>query len=133
MQIADKLKEKGYRLTKPRQELIKVLAHYPITAQDIYLALRKKNIQIDLASVYRSLMLFVEMGIVREVDFNENKKRYEIVDKNNHHHHFVCSNCRAVEDVIINENELLKAITKKSKFKINHHNLEFFGLCQNCQ
>jgi Fe2+ or Zn2+ uptake regulation protein len=79
------------------------------------------------------LELLVRMEVVREVDFNEDKKRYEIIDKNNHHHHLVCNNCKTIEDVVLKENQLLEAITTKSKFKIDSHNLEFYGLCQNCQ
>lgn len=133
MVLINRLKEKGYRVTKARRELLKVLAHYPLTVQEIYNDLIEKKIHIDLTSVYRSLELFVTMGIVREVDLGEDKKRYEMIDKNNHHHHLICNNCKLIEDVVVNEDYLLKTVGANLKFKIDHHNLEFFGLCQNCQ
>lgn len=131
--ILDQLKHKGYRLTKPRQELLHVLVDYPLTVHEIYSTLQKKNISIDLASVYRSLELFVNMGIVRVIELNDNKKRYELVDIHNHHHHLICTNCKTIEDVNINENNFLKEMQRKSAFKVDHHHLEFFGLCKNCQ
>lgn len=133
MQIVERLKNQGYRVTKPRQELLKILSHYPLTVQEISDALHKKNIQIDLASIYRSLELFVGMGIVHVIALGEDKKRYELVDAHHHHHHLVCNQCGAIEDITLNENTLMKEVNKKSSFKIDHHHLEFFGICQKCQ
>ena len=44
MEILDQIKNKGYRLTKPRQEILKVLAHYPLTVQQIYIRHCKRKI-----------------------------------------------------------------------------------------
>lgn len=133
MKLLAQLKQHGYRLTKPRQELLTTLSSYPLTVQQIHESLQKKNIRVDLASIYRSLELFVEMGIVHVIEFGEDKKRYEIVDHDNHHHHLLCNKCGTIEDITINESTLLTHIQTKSKFKIDHHHLEFFGLCQHCQ
>ena len=78
MKISDRIKKQGYRLTKPRQELLKVLNDYPHTVLEIHALLKKKNIHIDLASTYRSLELFMKMGIVTAIDFGDDKKRYEM-------------------------------------------------------
>lgn len=133
MNTLEYLKQKGYRLTKPRQELLHTLSSYPLTVQQISDALRKKNIRVDLASIYRSLELFVDMGIVHVIEFGEDKKRYEIVDQDNHHHHLMCNKCGTIEDITVNEHSLLTEISTKSNFKIDHHHLEFFGICQHCQ
>lgn len=127
------IKEKGYRLTKPREEILKVLESYPLTAQEIHNALVLKHISVDLASVYRSLELFVDMGIVHAIELGENKRRYELVDEKNHHHHLICNSCGNIEDISVDEKKLLTEVDKKSKFKIDHHHLEFFGTCSRCQ
>lgn len=127
------LKKNGYRITKPRQEIIKVLKSYPLTVSDIHHLLTRKNIRIDLASVYRTLELFVELGIVRRIEIGGDKNRYELSDEENHHHHLVCNNCGTIEDITVNENSLLEEVNNKSAFKIDHHHLEFFGLCRDCQ
>jgi len=133
MQILDELKKKGYRLTKPRQEVLKALTSFPMSVQEIYATLQQNHISIDLASVYRTLELFVKMGIVYAIDLGEDKKRYELVQPQNHHHHIVCNSCGVIEDVKFNETSLDKEIFRKSQFKVDHHHLEFFGLCANCQ
>ncbi|MEO6509260.1 MAG: Fur family transcriptional regulator [Patescibacteria group bacterium] len=133
MDTVDQLKKQGYRLTKPRKELLKVLATYPLTVKEIYESLKNKNIHIDLASVYRSLDLFVKMGVVHIIELGSDKKRYEIVDEQKHHHHLVCNKCGSIEDVAFDEKNLLEELQTKSTFQINHHHLEFFGLCHNCQ
>ncbi len=133
MKPLDELKKQGYRSTKPRQEVIKVLNARPLTVGEIYSTLQKKHIKIDLASVYRSLDLFLKMGVVNSIDLGEDKRRYELVQSQNHHHHLVCNHCGKIEDVKFDENLFDDKIIKKSHFKIDHHHLEFFGLCKNCQ
>lgn len=132
MKILEELKNKGYRITKPREELLKILDKYPLTVQEMDKELNKKNIHIDLASIYRSLELFVNMGIVHVIELGEDKKRYELVNDQNHHHHLVCNRCGTIEDIEINEKNLLQEVQKKTSFKIDHHHLEFFGICMNC-
>lgn len=127
------LQQKGYRLTKPRQEIVKVLKQYPLTAQELYDSLRKRNSVIDLTSVYRSLELFVTLGIVRTLELGEAKRRYELVDEKNHHHHLVCNTCGSIADIRITEEPFVTEVREKTTFKVDHHHLEFFGLCANCQ
>ncbi len=133
MDIQKLLKQKGYRITAERQHVIKVLCARPLSVQEIYIQLKKKNIKIDLTSVYRSLCIFVELGIVRALELGEGKKRYELVDERNHHHHLICSKCKDIEDIFIEEKSLMREVEVKSKFKIDNHHLEFFGLCFHCQ
>lgn len=133
MNVLDELKNKGHRLTKPRKELLKVLRGYPLTVQEIFSSLQKKKINIDLASVYRSLELFVEMGVVHVIQFGEDKKRFELVESDNHHHHLVCNYCGTIQNITLDEKILLKQVAANSEFKIDHHHLEFFGRCKKCQ
>ncbi len=133
MQILDQLKQQGYRLTKPREEVLKTLSGYPRTVQEIYEVLRKKHQSVDLASVYRTLDLFVDLGVIYSIELGEGKKRYELVNKENHHHHLVCNHCGTIKDIEINEYILNKELKKHTSFKVDHHQLEFFGLCAKCQ
>ncbi len=134
MDKLQKLKKSGYRITKPRQEILKILYSYPLTVQEIATSLKKKKTSIDLASIYRGLELFKQMGIVQEIEFGEGKKRYELVDQNKHHHHLVCNNCGRIEDMRSKqENKMIKELQKKTNFKIQDHSIELFGLCYKCQ
>lgn len=129
-----KIREEGFRVTSQRKNILDVISSNPKTANQIFEKLRTKKIEIDLVSVYRTLMLFLKFELVSEVDFGDGKKRYELIKENNHHHHIICSNCGDVEDVVLNqEKKLLKEITDRTRFQIDKHSLEFFGICQTCQ
>ena len=130
MNTFSRLRLQGYRITSQREAIFKKIKQYPQTAEEIFTNLNKK---VDLASVYRFLKLFVKNGAIRDIDFGDGKKRYELMEKQNHHHHLICDNCGRVEDVKMKEDNLLKNISVKSKFIIKQHKLEFIGLCTNCQ
>lgn len=133
MDIHSELKKQTSRWTKPREEVLNTLSKHPKTAQEIYKELKENGSTIDLASVYRTLDLFVKINIIQEIDLGEGKKRYELIEKNHHHHHLVCNKCGAIEDIEMKEDALIKEVCKKSKFKVQKHKLEFFGLCEKCQ
>lgn len=122
----------GIRYTKPRKLVFEALEHLskPVSANEINDYLKNK---IDLTSVYRTLSLLVKSEMVNVILFGEGKKRYELKNKNEHHHHLVCEKCGDVEDVEMKESSLLKSVEERSKFVIKKHNLEFFGLCPDCQ
>jgi len=122
----------GIRHTKPRRLVFEALENLsePLSANEINNYLKNK---IDLASIYRTLNLLVKAELVNIILFGEGKKRYELKNKNEHHHHLFCENCGKVENIEMKENFLLRNVAEQSKFKVRKHNLEFFGLCQNCQ
>lgn len=132
MNLLEDLQEKGYRITRQRKNLFKQIGQNPQTAEEIFRSMEKKSQKIDLASVYRGLQFFVRERIIREVDFGDGKKRYELFEKNKHHHHFICENCGVVKDVVMKENEVTNFIKDNFDYKIRRHTLEFFGLCQKC-
>jgi Fe2+ or Zn2+ uptake regulation protein len=75
-----------------------------------------------------------ELAVINEIEFGDGKKRYELISSHSyHHHHLVCNSCGIIEEVEFEENILLAQVNRKSNFKIERHQLEFFGLCPNCQ
>ena len=90
----------------------------------------------DLATVYRSLHLLENMGMVKRFDFGDGGARFELLAEGDdgHHHHLVCLHCTGV--VEIDEcfpQELEERIASASGFKAVTHRLEFFGVCPRCQ
>ncbi len=122
----------GIRYTKPRKLVFEALGYFskPASALEIYDYLKN---EIDLTSIYRTLDLLKKSDLVNVILFGEGKKRYELKNAGEHHHHLVCENCGDVEDIEMKESSLLKNVAEQSKFLVKKHNLEFFGLCQNCQ
>lgn len=136
MKPAEYIKKNGNRITKPRKIIIETLTllSKPVTAQEISEYLKKKHEKVDLASIYRTLHLLSEMGIVHVFEFGEGKMRFELMEREKHHHHFVCDHCGSVKEVLMSDEQLLMSdVKKKNAFVIKRHTLEFFGLCQKCR
>ncbi|MEP7145398.1 MAG: Fur family transcriptional regulator [bacterium] len=127
------LNSRSQRITAPRLDILGILKsnHHPLTISEIHNKISNKK--IDLATVYRTINLFVQLNIVNEIDFKDEFKRYELVYDRHHHHHIVCKKCRKVENVetcvLI---ELEKLLNKKGYTDISH-SLEFFGVCGKCR
>lgn len=138
VKLKENLKEKGYKLTPQRRAIVDSIIDNEgkhLTAEEIYDSVKNDCPEIGLATVYRTIILLEELGIVSKLDLGDGCSRYELVhDEENHqHHHLVCSNCGKVIEV---EGDLLEAIEnnieEKYKFTIHNHSLKFFGICNEC-
>ena len=131
--ILEMLQKKGYKLTNPRRQILSILNAKPVSVSDIQETLKHKSVSIDIVTIYRNLELLVNLGFMQKTQFADKSARYEIVVNNVHHHHLICKNCGDIEDIPLDEKSLLSEVAKRSKFKIEKHNLEFFGICIQCQ
>jgi len=135
----------GYRLTIPREAILDVLSKTQkhLSAEDVYMAVHKACPTVGLTTVYRTLELLVQMGLIFKFDFGDGRARYELAEGPKgarHHHHLVCTNCGRVidyTDFIDEEVELLqqteKGLSKKYNFEITNHLIQFYGLCDRCR
>ena len=129
------LNEVELRATPARIALMQLLekSDKPLDVQSMITFLEKKDIKTDPATVFRIINMFTEKGLVKPIQLNEGKFRYELKDKADHHH-LVCEQCGDIEDISdCNINALEKEIEKKKNFKVTSHSLEFFGICTSCQ
>lgn len=101
-EILTQLKNKGYKITKARSLIIEVFLNRPtpITALDLIEAFRSAHIPANKTTIYREIAFLLEQKIIKEVEFGEGIKRYEIAG-DAHHHHLVCIKCKKIEDVDI--------------------------------
>lgn len=134
----EKLKEKGCKLTMQRRSVLDVLLEHHnahLSTEEIYDKVKENFPEIGLATVYRTVQLFEEMGIVDRLNFDDGCSRFELASEDtvHHHHHLICEACNKVLEV---ENDLLdeieKEIESKYEFKIHDHNLMFYGICKEC-
>ena len=135
----------GYRVTVPRRAIINVLngAQKLLSAEDIYILVRKVYPNIGFTTVYRTLDLLGQAGLVAKFDFGDGRARYELSPGpggKKHHHHLVCIDCGRVIDYDGFEQEekefldkVETALSKKFNFKITRHLIQFYGLCGNCR
>ena len=141
---SEKLTCGGYRLTLTRESIIIVLnkTKEHLSVDEIYLEVKKIHSSAGLASVYRTLDVLTELGLVHKLEFGEGKARYELVsEKENHdnHHHLICTTCSKIihYDELLDEEramskETAKKLTEKYKFQIDRHNVQYFGICEKC-
>jgi Fur family ferric uptake transcriptional regulator len=137
--IKDKLKEKGYKFTTQRRAVLDVVNEkigQHLSSEEIYNFVKEKYPEIGLATVYRTLQMLEEVGVINRLNFDDGCNRYELAHPENQHshHHLICTNCEKVievqEDLL---EELEKQIAEKNNFLIEDHNLKFFGLCSECR
>ena len=139
-----RFKGHGYSITVPRKAIIDVLhkTSKHLSAEDIYLEVHKLYSQIGLTTVYRTLELLTEMGLIFKFDFGDRRARYELVEdpKGDHHHHLICTQCKRVInyfEFIKDELEFLKraekGLSKKYNFDIKNHVIQFYGACNKCR
>ena len=133
----------GRRWTAPRETILGLLSgtSQHLSAKQIYVKLHKMNPAIGLTTVYRTLDLLVNMGLLNKLTLGASESRYEFKSEkeDTHHHHLICTKCGKIidySDFVNEELELIKKtekiLAKNHSFKIFDHNIEFYGLCQNC-
>ena len=137
--LKEELKQKGYKLTPQRRAIVDTIMGKEgehLTAEEIYDEVKKSCPEIGLATVYRTILLLEELGIICKLDLNDGCSRYEMSHRGemHRHHHLVCNECKAVIEVQDDLLEELEGVIEGSyKFKILDHSVRFFGICKNCQ
>lgn len=131
------LKENTLKFTKQRELVLKFLyendGHF--TPEDIYNLLKKENpdINIGIATVYRTLTLLESSHIASSISFGIQGKKYELGLKK-HHDHLICTKCGDIiefYDETIEERQ--EDIAKKFNFQMTDHTMKIIGLCEKCQ
>jgi len=131
------LKKNGLKYTKQRELILETLFenrnHY--TPEELYILIKEKypNLNIGIATVYRTLSFLEESKIVSSISFGADGKKYELMLKE-HHDHLVCTECGKIiefHNEIIEEQQEL--IAKEFNFKMTTHIMQLVGICQECQ
>tara|TARA_Y100001970_G_C14204529_1_gene843145 strand:- start:1390 stop:1800 length:411 start_codon:yes stop_codon:yes gene_type:complete len=127
--IEDKCIKKGVRLTEQRKLVAKVMSEsedHP-HVDELHRRVNKLDSKISIATVYRTVKLFEEAGIVAKHDFKGNKARYEETAKE-HHDHLIDVNTGEITEFVNEEIERLqKQVAEKLGYKLVDHRLELYG------
>jgi len=103
-------------------------------ANEIFQMLKKKGHKVSLATIYRTLNLLVESGLVSEIDLGDKHSHYEPEIVKAAHGHLVCLSCGQVKEFSDEKVQtILSEIAKKGHFKTEKFSIQVFGYCHNCQ
>ena len=127
--IESKCKQKGVRLTDQRKLIAQVMSKtesHP-DVDELHKKVSKLDSKISIATVYRTVKLFEEAGIVSKHDFKGSKSRYEQAPEE-HHDHLIDINSGEITEFVNEEIEKLqKQVAEKLGYKLVDHRLELYG------
>ena len=127
--IEDKCLKKGVRLTDQRKLVAKIMSEskdHP-DVDELHKRISKLDSKISIATVYRTVKLFEEAGIVEKHDFKGNKARYEGTPQE-HHDHLIDINTGEITEFVNEDIEKLqKQVAEKLGYKLVDHRLELYG------
>lgn len=131
------LKRNNLKFTKQREVVLKTMYNNDehFSPESLYLLIKETypELNVGIATVYRTLNLLEESDIVTSLSFGASGKKYELGNKP-HHDHMICKVC---EEIIEFENSSIeriqKEIAKEYNFKLTGHLMQLYGLCKNCQ
>ena len=127
--IENKCKEKGVRLTDQRKLIAKVMSesvNHPDVGE-LHTQVSKQDSRISIATVYRTVKLFEEAGIVEKHDFRGAKSRYEQAPEEHHDHLIDINTGKIIEFVNEEIEKLQKQEAEKHGYKLVDHRLELYG------
>ena len=130
------LRQGGLKYTKQREVLLKALYNSDIhyTPESLYMEIKRNepDLNVGIATVYRTLNLLEEAEMVTSISFGSAGKKYELANKP-HHDHMICKNCGKIiefENQTIERQQSL--IAKEHGFKLTGHLMQLYGICSDC-
>lgn len=134
-EIIDLLRERGNRLTPQRIAILSAFLEsesHP-TAEQIHKEILGAFPTTSLATVYKTINLLKEVGEILELEFGDEKSRFD-ARKPHPHPHMVCTECGAIMDSEVDNFEsLIDNLAQEAGFMVQSHRFDIFGLCANCQ
>ena len=128
--IEEKCLAKGVKLTDQRRIIAKVMSDsqdHP-DVNELYLRVSKLDTKISIATVYRTVKLFEEAGIIAKHDFKGGKARYEELNEGHHDHLIDIKSGEIIEFVDEEIEKLQKKVAEKHGYTLVDHKLELYGV-----
>lgn len=128
--ILDRCEQNGLRMTDQRRTIAQVLqeAEDHPDVEEVYNRASSRDPRISIATVYRTVKLFEESGILEKLEFGDGRARYEAADRD-HHDHLIDLNSGEVIEFVDDEIEALQErIAAKLGYNLKGHRLELYGV-----
>jgi Fur family ferric uptake transcriptional regulator len=131
------IKAKGLKYTTERKRILEAVLSMPshFEVDELHMKMREQyNNKVSKATIYRTLPLMVESGILREVLFVDKHAHYEHTYRHKHHEHLICIKCEKIIEFVNPQLEnLLIRVADTHQFQIQEHKLEMTGICKDCR
>lgn len=129
------LEKKKCKFTKERAAILREVFsnHGHFDPEDLFFKIRDKGMKASRASIYRTLQLLLECGLVEQVERVDKHAHYEHTFGHDHHDHLICLRCGKVIQLFSEKLEKLQEqLCKKENFRCVSHTLEMRGYCEKC-
>jgi len=132
------LERRHIRLTPQREAVLLALyreRNGHLTPYELFRKAKQIHPELGLATVYRTLGLFLGTGLLRDVQFDKGITQYELRDaKGSGHHHLVCKRCGRLQEIKgIFPKKLLDQVNEETGFLITDYCCQFYGYCEKCR
>jgi Fur family ferric uptake transcriptional regulator len=134
-QFRQYLAGRGLTLTQDRKAILdRIYAHHEhFEAKALLLSLRASGHHISKATLYRTLALLVESGLLAQVSFGERHGHYEHILGHRHHDHLLCTRCgKVIEFTSLAIERLQGKVCREHRFIATGHRMRIFGYCYDC-
>ncbi len=137
VKFKDILKHNNLKFTKQREVVLKTMYNNDdhFSPESLYILLKESypELNVGIATVYRTLNLLEDSDMVTSLSFGSSGKKFELGNKP-HHDHMICKSCDKIiefeDDEIENRQE---EIAKKYGFKLTSHMMQLYGVCKKCR
>ncbi|HIP30864.1 MAG TPA: transcriptional repressor [Sulfurospirillum arcachonense] len=137
VRFKDILKHNNLKFTKQREVVLKTMYNNDdhFSPESLYMLLKESypELNVGIATVYRTLNLLEDSDMVTSLSFGSSGKKFELGNKP-HHDHMICKVC---DDIIEFEDNAIEKrqeeIANKYGFKLTNHMMQLYGICQKCQ
>lgn len=136
LEIARRLRERGYRVTPQRLQMLEVL-HSEVdhlSAEEIHSRVAGTNPDLNLSTVYRTLEMLTAEGIVRQANLGGGRRFFELASETEPHHHLVCKRCGRIEHIAARHlSDLESHLLAEHGFEVDEASLTSYGKCRECR
>jgi Fur family ferric uptake transcriptional regulator len=136
--VLESLRKRGHRITAQREVILEIFRELPagmhLSAEELYSKLLERGSTVSLATAYRTLKLLSTLGLLRELDFAEGHKHYELKQDSVPHQHIICIGCNTTiefEDHFLEEAG--QKIGARYNFEVIDAQFKIFGTCPDCR
>ncbi len=134
--FSEYLGHKNLKMTPQRRIILNTLLKQKdhLSSEELYARVKKRDHSIGQATVYRTLKLLTDSGLIEPLDFADGVTRYEASYGKNHHDHLICEQCgKNIEILDETIERRQEELAKKHNFTLRRHKMYLYGICKDCR